>query len=58
MPSSVQIFTERAELSEDKTIPIAILKLADTHKDNVFVFDRGVQNRGAYVDLHQKNCVL
>src|ERR1700761_217182 len=54
LPSSVQIFTKQAELSEDKTIPMAILKLADTHKDNVFVFDRGVQNRGAYVDLHQK----
>jgi len=53
LPSSVQVFTEQAELSEDKTIPTAILKLADTHKDNVFVFDRGVQNRGAYVDLHQ-----
>jgi hypothetical protein len=54
LPSSVQVFTKQAELSEDKTIPTAILKLADTHKDNVFVFDRGVQNRGAYVDLHQK----
>ena len=54
LPSSVQVFTEQAELSEDKTIPKAILALADTHKDNVFVFDRGVQNRGAYVDLHQK----
>jgi len=54
LPSSVQVFTKQAELSEDKTIPTTILKLADTHKDNVFVFDRGVQNRGAYVDLHQK----
>jgi transposase len=54
LPSSVKVFTEQAELSEDKTIPKAILALADTHKDNVFVFDRGVQNRGAYVDLHQK----
>jgi DNA repair exonuclease SbcCD nuclease subunit len=54
LPSSVKVFTEQAELSEDKTIPKAILALADTHKDNVFVFDRGVQNRGAYVDLHEK----
>lgn len=54
LPSSVQVFTKQAELSEDKTIPMVILKLADTHKDNVFVFDRGVQNRGAYVDLHQR----
>lgn len=54
LPSSVQVFTEQAELSEDKTIPRVILKLADTHKDNVFVFDRGVQNRGAYVELDQQ----
>lgn len=54
LPSSVQVFTEQAELSEDKTIPDAILKLADTHKDNVFVFDRGVQKRETYVDFHQK----
>jgi transposase len=54
LPSSVQVFTEQAELSEDKTIPRVILKLADTHKDNVFVFDRGVQNRGAYIELNQQ----
>ena len=54
LPSSVQVFTEQAELSEDKAIPRVILNLADTHKDNIFVFDRGVQNRGAYVDIHQK----
>jgi hypothetical protein len=54
LPGSVQVFTEQAELSEDKTIPTAILKLADTHKDNVFVFDRGVQDRGAYVGIHQR----
>jgi len=54
LPSSVQVFTEQAELSEDKTIPMAILKVADTHKDNVFVFDRGVQNRRAYVDLNKE----
>ena len=55
LPSSVQVFTKPSELSEDQTIPKVILDLADTHKDNVFVFDRGVQNRGAYVDLHQKD---
>jgi IS4 transposase len=54
LPSSVEVFTEQVALSEDKTIPMAILKVADTHKDNVFVFDRGVQNRGAYVDLNKE----
>jgi hypothetical protein len=55
LPSSVQVFTKPSELSEDQTIPKVILDLADTHKDNVFVFDRGVQNRGSYVDFHQKD---
>jgi IS4 transposase len=54
LPASVQVFTKQSELSEDKTIPVAILKLADTNKDNVFVFDRGVQNRKSYVDLDEK----
>jgi hypothetical protein len=54
LPSSVQIFSKASQLSEDQTIPKVILALADTHKDNVFVFDRGVQNRGAYVDLNEK----
>jgi len=54
LPSSVQVFTEQPQLSEDKTIPVAILKLIDTHKDNVFVFDRGVQKRETFAELHQK----
>ena len=53
-PSSVQIFTKQSQLSEDKTIPETILKIADNQKDNVFVFDPGVQNRGAFVNLDQK----
>jgi hypothetical protein len=54
LPSSVQIFTEQSELSEDLTIPVTILKLIDSHTDNVFVFDRGVQSRKAYIDIDQK----
>jgi Transposase DDE domain len=54
LPASVRVFTKQHELSEDKTIPAAILTLADTNKDNVFVFDRGVQNRKSYVDLDEK----
>jgi hypothetical protein len=53
-PSSVQVFTEQSELNEDKTIPKTILEIADNQKDNVFVFDPGVQNRGAFVDLNKK----
>jgi hypothetical protein len=52
-PSSVQVFTEQSQLNEDKTIPDTILKITDNQKDNVFVFDPGVQNRGAFVDLNK-----
>jgi len=54
LPSSVEVFTSQSELSEDLTIPVAILKLVDTRIDNVFVFDRGVQARKAYIDIDQK----
>jgi hypothetical protein len=54
LPSSVEVFTSQSELSEDLTIPVAILKLIDTHIDNVFVFDRGVQARKAYIDIDHK----
>ena len=53
-PRSVEVFTNQMELSEDKTIPTTILKLIDPHPDTVFVFDRGVQSRDAYVDIDKK----
>jgi len=54
LPSSVQVFTEQSQLSEDLTIPTTILKMVDPHPDTVFVFDRGVQSRKAYEDITQK----
>lgn len=54
LPSSVQVFTEQSQLSEDQTIPSTILKMIDPHPDTVFVFDRGVQSRKAYEDITQK----
>jgi transposase len=53
-PRSVEVFTAQSHLSEDLTIPATILKLADTGKDNVFVFDRGVQRRNAYIELDEQ----
>ena len=51
LPSSVEVYTEQAYLSEDIAIPEAILKHIDKRKDNVFVFDRGVQSRKAFNEL-------
>lgn len=50
-PSSVEIFTEQTCISENKTIPKAILKVIDKKQDNVFVFDRGVHKRDVFCEL-------
>jgi len=52
-PSSVEIFTQQAALSEDITIPKVILKNIDKKKDNVFVFDRGVSGRKNFDELNK-----
>jgi hypothetical protein len=55
-PSSVEVFTEQSCISENLTIPKAILKVLDKHQDNVFVFDRGVSDRKVFCDLDQNDC--
>jgi hypothetical protein len=55
-PSSVEIFTQQKYISENLTIPKAILKVIDKSKDNVFVFDRGVSSREAFCELDKNDC--
>jgi transposase len=55
-PSSVEVFTEQSFISENLTIPKAILKVIDKSQDNVFVFDRGVSSREAFCELDNNNC--
>jgi IS4 transposase len=52
-PSSAELFTQQAELSEDKTIAKLILDQVKA-KDNVVVFDRGVQKRQSYCQMDDK----
>jgi transposase len=54
-PSSVEVFTQQAALSEDITIPKVILKNIDKKKDNVFVFDRGVSGRKNFDELNEND---
>lgn len=54
-PSSMTIFTDQQYISENRTIPTAILKQMDMRKDNVFVFDRGVNSRDAFMNLDNNN---
>jgi hypothetical protein len=55
-PSSVEVFTQQTCISENLTIPKAILKVIDKSQDNVFVFDRGVSSREAFCELDNNNC--
>jgi hypothetical protein len=55
-PSSVAIYTEQKCLSEDLTIPQAIMHSIDKSQDNVFVFDQGVQSRETFIELDHNHC--
>ena len=55
-PSSVEVFTDQKDISENLSIPKAILKVIDKKQDNVFVFDRGVFSRDAFCQLDDNNC--
>jgi transposase len=55
-PSSVEIFMQQKDISENLTIPNVISKLIDKGQDNVFVFDRGVFSRKVFCELDQNNC--
>jgi hypothetical protein len=51
LPSSVEVFTQQVELSEDIAIPRVVLKNIDKRQDNIFVFDRGVQSRERFCEM-------
>lgn len=55
-PSSVEMFTQQRYISENLTIPKAILKVMDKSKDNVFVFDQGVSSRKVFCQLDDNEC--
>lgn len=54
-PSSVEIFTKQAEVSEEIAIPKVILKNIDKKQDNIFVFDRGVKARKSFRNFDKKD---
>jgi hypothetical protein len=55
LPSSVEVFTSQLQLSEDYSIPQAIMNHIDHRPDNVFVFDRGVSSRKAFNQMDNNN---
>lgn len=58
LPSSVELFNEQSHISENLTIPKAILRVIDKRQDNVFAFDRGVSSREIFCKLDDSDCVF
>jgi len=54
-PSSVEVFTQQAALSDDIAIPKVVFNNIDKKEDNIFVFDRGVQSRERLSEMTNKN---
>jgi hypothetical protein len=53
-PFHVEVFTDQQSLSEDLTIPKAILN-ARIKQSSIIVFDRGVHKRKTYTKFHNEN---
>jgi hypothetical protein len=55
LPSSVEVFTQQAALSDDIAIPKVVFKNIDKKADNIFVFDRGVHSRERLCEMSNEN---
>jgi len=55
LPSSVEVFTQQAALSDDLAIPKVVFKNIDKKADNIFVFDRGVHSRERLCEMSYEN---
>lgn len=54
-PCMTELFTDKDYLSEDLTIPKVVYKYAESTKNSVFVFDRGVNKRQVFCNLNQQS---
>ena len=54
-PCMSELFTDKDYLSEDLTIPKVVYKHAESNKNSVFVFDRGVNKRQVFCNLNQQS---
>jgi len=54
-PCMTELFTDKDYLSEDLTIPKVVYKYAESNKNSVFVFDRGVNKRQVFCNLNQQS---
>jgi transposase len=50
-PSSLDLFTAQAALSDDIALPVEIFKQVDTAQDNIVVFDRGLAAHSCYAQM-------
>lgn len=54
-PCMSELFTDKDYLSEDLTIPKVVYKYAESNKNSVFVFDRGVNKRQVFCNLNKQS---
>ncbi len=54
-PCMSELFTDKDYLSEDLTIPKVVYKCAESNKNSVFVFDRGVNKRQVFCNLNKQS---
>ncbi len=54
-PCMTELFTDKDYLSEDLTIPKVVYKYAESNKNSVFIFDRGVNKRQVFCNLNQQS---
>jgi transposase len=54
-PCMSELFTDKDYLSEDLAIPKVVYKYAESNKNSVFVFDRGVNKRQVFCNLNQQS---
>lgn len=50
-PSSLELFTAQAALSDDIALSVEIFKQVDTTQDNIVVFDRGLAAHSCYAQM-------
>jgi transposase len=57
-PCMSELFTDKDYLSEDLTIPKVVYKYAESNKNSVFVFDRGVNKRQVFCNLNKQSTLF
>jgi len=50
-PCGIEVYSQQADLSEDRAIPAVVFSCAEKYTGKIYVFDRGVQKRETFDEL-------